>query len=375
MILVPPASPSGASDKRNEAASGAAPGASTPAATAPPRLALILPGRSTDFALAADTVRAGFFAGASVGGADGAIEVIEIDEAIPQFDAALRGAAQRGAAVAVGPLTRTLANALGDGRIAAPLPLLTLTLPDSDAALGPDAIVFGLSIEQEARAVVRAALRELPPAAADSILAPLGAIPAPRFWIFAGASQLARRAGNAYREALRDAGERAVLIDVRVNYDVLQALAESIEEARPGAIFFALEARDAAAVKPRLPRDIPVYATSQVNLGGAEASLLAPDLEGIRFADAPWLLEPDHPAVMVYPHSEQPLSAELQRLYALGIDAYRLAALWASGRRAFDLDGVTGRLRVDRERTVRVERTPAFAVFHLGTIERLNLRP
>ncbi len=338
------------------------------------RFALILPGKNTDFALAADTVRAGFFAGASVGETESAIEVIEIDEAIPQFDAALRGAAQRSAAVAVGPLTRTLANALGDGRIAAPLPLLTLTLPDSEAALGPNTIVFGLSIEQEARAVVRAALRELAPAA-DSTAAPLGAAPAPRFWIFAGASQLARRAGNAYREALRDAGERAILIDVRINYDVLQALAESIEEARPAAIFFALEARDAAAVKPRLPRDIPVYATSQVNLGGAEAALLAPDLEGIRFADVPWLLEPDHPAVMVYPHSEQPLSAELQRLYALGIDAYRLAALWASGRHAFDLDGVTGRLHVDRERTVRVERTPAFAVFHQGTIERLNLRP
>jgi outer membrane PBP1 activator LpoA protein len=107
------------------------------------------------------------------------------------------------------------------------------------------------------------------------------------------------------------------------------------------------------------------------HLGGAEAALLAPDLEGVRFVDMPWLLEPDHPAVAVFPRSEQPLTGELQRLYALGIDAYRLAVDWLQGRRAFELDGVTGQLRIDRARSARVERRPSFAVFRGGRIERL----
>jgi len=74
----------------------------------------------------------------------------------------------------------------------------------------------------------------------------------------------------------------------------------------------------------------------------------------------------------VYPRSEVALSGELQRLYALGIDAYRVMLEWLAGKRAFDLDGVTGRLRVDRNRGPRVERWPTLAVFRSGKIERLE---
>ena len=86
----------------------------------------------------------------------------------------------------------------------------------------------------------------------------------------------------------------------------------------------------------------------------------------------PWLIDPQHPAVMVYPRAEIALSGELQRLYALGIDAYRLLLEWLAGHRAFELDGVTGRLRVDRARSARVERWPTVAVFRSGRIERLE---
>ena len=39
-------------------------------------------------------------------------------------------------------------------------------------------------------------------------------------------------------------------------------------------------------------------------------------------------------------------SADLERLYALGIDACRIAQEMARGRTGFDLDGVTGKLTV-----------------------------
>jgi outer membrane PBP1 activator LpoA protein len=54
----------------------------------------------------------------------------------------------------------------------------------------------------------------------------------------------------------------------------------------------------------------------------------------------------------------------------LGIDAYRIAAEWIKGRQRFEIDGVTGRLRVDPDLAGRVERSPSLAVFVNGKAER-----
>jgi outer membrane PBP1 activator LpoA protein len=331
---------------------------------APVPVALVLPGPATPFARAAEAVRLGFFAAHGAAGVNVAIQVVEIDDNLAQLRTALASAQKRGVRMAVGPLTRTLVNALGDGRVVAPLPVLTLNLPESDVAVAPESLAFGLAVEAEARQVVRLALRELPASRA--------AASAPRFLVLAGESPLMRRMAAAFNDALRETGERAVQIDVRVSYTILQTLTEQLAALRVDAVFCALDARETAFVRPRLPRELPVYATSQVNLGGAEAALLAPELDGVKFVDMPWLLEPDHPAVMVYPRAEAALSGELQRLYALGIDSYRLMLEWLSGRRAFELDGVTGTLRVERSRSPRVERWPSLAVFRSGRIERLE---
>ena len=49
---------------------------------------------------------------------------------------------------------------------------------------------------------------------------------------------------------------------------------------------------------------------------------------------------------MVYPRSEFDDALDLQRLYALGIDAFRLAAALMKGEAHAPLDGVTGHLRL-----------------------------
>jgi outer membrane PBP1 activator LpoA protein len=58
------------------------------------------------------------------------------------------------------------------------------------------------------------------------------------------------------------------------------------------AVFLAVEPAEAARLKPALPPDLPVYATSQI-------STRSPDkqLAGVRFIDMPWFLMPQHPAV------------------------------------------------------------------------------
>lgn len=365
---VQPQAPTASAQPATVPQPGAAPQPAPLPPPKPPTIALILPAQSTPFARAAETVRQGFFAAQAVSGTNATIQLVELEEGPAQLAAAFRSARDRGADIAVGPLTRDAVNALGSGRVAAPLPVVTLNLPESDVGLAPHVLAFGVSIELEARQIVAAALRELP------MPPPIGAPPAaPRFMVIVGESPLARRMGNAFRDALREAGQAATLYPMRVSYDTLQALSDAIAAARLEAVFLALEARDAAAVRPRLPPALRLYATSQVNLGGAEAALLAPELEGVNFVDMPWLLEPDHLAVVVHPKPERALSGELQRLYALGIDAFRLAIEWVQGRHSFGLDGVTGALGVDRDRSARVERVPTLAVFRNGKVERRGL--
>lgn len=349
--------------------------ATTPAAPLPGvgagTVALVLPAQNTVFARAAEAVRLGFFAAHAATGSKAPIQVIEIGENPQEMFTALASARDRGVRVAVGPLTRTLTNALVEsGRVA--MPTVTLNIPEWEGGVPPTVIAFGLSVEQEARRLVRAALGEFVG------LRP-GATTRPRFLIVSGTSALARRVAAAYRDALAEAGERANIVEPVFDGPGLESLAAQTAPAVSPyeAGFLALDAREAALARPRLPRDLMLFATSQINIGDAEGAALAHDLSGVRFADMPWLLEPDHPAVMVYARPEMPLSAELQRLYALGIDAYRIVQIWMQGNfdpaAIFELDGVTGLLRVDRRRSARVDRLPTFAVFRNGKAERLEL--
>ncbi len=74
------------------------------------------------------------------------------------------------------------------------------------------------------------------------------------------------------------------------------------------------------------------------------------EMDETRLLDIPWQLQADHPAVMVYPQlamsTDRKRDADLERLYALGIDAYRVAREIAMQRTRFELDGVTGKLSV-----------------------------
>jgi outer membrane PBP1 activator LpoA protein len=65
------------------------------------------------------------------------------------------------------------------------------------------------------------------------------------------------------------------------------------------------------------------------------------------------MLQPDHPAVMVYSRNPPLGSDDLERLRALGIDAFRVAQELYAGKRAVDLDGVTGHLTLGPDGQIR----------------------
>jgi uncharacterized protein len=80
------------------------------------------------------------------------------------------------------------------------------------------------------------------------------------------------------------------------------------------------------------------------------------DLENVKFLEMPWFAEKDHLAVMAYSRPSEALSVDYERLYALGIDAWRLAQVIAdpeARRNMQPLDGVTGKLALDGAQFVR----------------------
>lgn len=125
-------------------------------------------------------------------------------------------------------------------------------------------------------------------------------------------------------------------------------------------VFLATNAATARLVRPYLDIALPVYATSQVFNGNAD-TLTNFDLNDVRFVDMPWLLEPDHPAVMIYPRLDPAPTPDMERLYALGIDAFRLLQIILTGNTAsaLPLDGVTGRIDLSGRQQFQREAEPA----------------
>jgi uncharacterized protein len=329
-----------------------------------PSIVLVLPGESTPFGRAADAVRSGFFAAHAAAGAPMAVESQETDETPLAMTAAIDAAASRGARLVVGPLTRDAVDALvraGGAR----LPVLALNVPSPSGPLPPMMLALGLRVEDEARAIVRALLRESPPGATTAPTLP--------FAVIAGSGVLERRAGAAFAAAARESGRRAETLELSLKQEQLVALGKRLAAQPWRAILLALNAGEAAALRPWLPAEVSAVATSRVHLSDAAAVGIAQELDGIYFVDMPWLVEPDHAAVMTYPRPLTPYTAELERLYALGIDAYRVAAEWLKGSGRFEMDGVTGWLRVDPALGGRVERSPAMAVFANGKAERRDV--
>jgi hypothetical protein len=96
--------------------------------------------------------------------------------------------------------------------------------------------------------------------------------------------------------------------------------------APPDATLLALNADEAPLAKSFLPPG-PVYASSQI-ADGLPPPMLR-DLEGVRYVEIPWLADPAGAIFARLPHTSlgDPV---LDRLYALGLDAFAIAELLAN---------------------------------------------
>ena len=246
--------------------------------------------------------------------------------------AAYYEAVKNGAIGVIGPLTRGAIGKLAtlDKR---DVPVLALNiLPDAKPI--PNLYIMGLSIENETRQVARAMYDE-------GHRKPL---------IVESEGPLARRMRDAFLAEWKELkGTQPDLLTFSSQHDALTKLKEYAAQLKADSIFLATDSRKARVIRSVLGSDRPTYATSQVWTGGFGKS--AGDnleLNGVKFVDMPWLLDPWSPEVAAYGRSSHLLSSDLERLYALGVDSYRLSLLLAvsSPGAAVEMQGVTGELRL-----------------------------
>jgi hypothetical protein len=325
-----------------------------PPSNTPIRIALLLPMRSSTLATAAEAVRAGFMAGMDRDGTGFKAELVPTGDAPRDvLDAYARAAVASD--IIVGPLARAAVAALADSD-AVTRPTVVLSVPEGRTTVPRAMLVAGLSVEDEARQVAEWAAREHPHG---------------RALILTGGAAWAQRAAGAFEARWTQLGHTAQRFPVPSGDDLKQKL----EIDPPDLLFAALDSAALRPVRALAGATIPCYGGGAAN-PGRTAEPGVSGLDGVRILDLPWIVRPDHPVVMVYPrplNTEQAL--DMDRLYALGIDAFRVAReLALRGGAPFGIDGVSGRLDVvsGPGGQLQLQRVEAAVVVRAGAFEPVD---
>jgi len=315
-----------------------------PPKPAPTAVTLVLPLDAADFRPAAEAVQMGFLAAMAADGRKLDVVVRRSDASDDSVLGQYQAAVDAGTRLVVGPMTRSAVTALvRNGKVA--VPTLALNQPDGGNPLPPTLYVFGLAVDAEARQIARLAW-------ADSMRTAA---------LVGTATPLSQRSREAFAdEWLLLGGKITDVVELRPGGDPVQ-VREIIDRNPPQFVFLAESGERARVLRPYLGGQMPVYATSQVNTTADPMKNL--DMNGVRFADMPWIVRPEDPEMARFPRP-QGLDGDLVRFYALGIDAYRIAERLLDGGRVFDFPGVTGRIVVQGGGVV--QRQPVAATFRDG---------
>ena len=285
-----------------------------------------------------------------------------------------------GAQLVIGPLDKDQVGRLAS---ADSLPVPTLALNYVDQAVTPAQLYqFGLAPEDEARQAAQQAIIE--GARLAAVLYPEGDWGARVAEAFRahfeelGGIVTTRTAygkdATAATRAMLDLGQSQGRARALQRYTSLTIEFEPRRRQDIDMVFMVASAAQARQLKPALnfnyASDVPVFSTSQV-YGGTPSASTDGDLNGIRFVDVPWLLDQDSPlhkdAFAVW----QGGHGRYERLFAMGVDAYRLHARLGMLQSVPDsfLPGVTGQLSVGDER--RLQRQLQWAYFSSGIPKRM----
>ncbi len=297
-----------------------------------PHIALLLPLNSPSMGPSAQSVYQGFQAGASVQASDLPIRVYSNFNESSSVVTAYRSAIANGAVAVVGPLTRDGIHQLVEEKN---IPVPTLTLNVIEGLVPPQMYFFGMAIDGEARQIAKLARQQ---GFTQAI-------------VIYTKDAISQRLQFTFEDKWTHSGG-SVLREIEYNSDT-SVLAE-ITAGPDTMVFFATDSKQTRTIHSYLPNNLACYGTSQLFIGNTE-KLLNFDLNDIRFVDMPWLMQADQAGVMTYPHAYPPFATDQERLYALGVDAYRLINILIANqtKTAMPLAGVTGNIRLNGRTFVR----------------------
>ncbi|MFZ5722347.1 MAG: penicillin-binding protein activator [Pseudomonadota bacterium] len=307
------------------------------------------------------------------------------DSSRSDFTAIYDLAVRDGAEVVLGPLEKENLKLLQER---GSLPALTIALNYPDAPGGPAALhFFGLAPEDEAAQIARAAL-------AAGHRRGVALVPAGE-WGERMARQLAQtmhdnggelRAvgtyqGNGdYSEVVRNLLEITLseLRHARIQrISGLQLGFEPLRRQDIDCLFIVGNTLQGTQVVPAVQYqhggDLPLYATSHVN--GQPTTTSARDLAGVRFVEMPWIADPGQPLRRQAAAAWQDTDDRYLRLYALGIDAWRLGTQLPvlARQNGGEIDGLSGALSLDDARSIH--RRLDWMVYRNGRAEPLDDPP
>ena len=221
----------------------------------------------------------------------------------------------------IGPLGRSDVTALALAR----LPFLrpTLMLSPLGTAPPPPLAVLAPDLESEAEAIAQQATED---ACRKPLLAEAGG---------ALAGRVSIAIGGYWRERVATPLQQASL----GSRDSWRRAAEGWRRDNVDCVLFAGGGAVLSELRPYL-RGMVIYATSASYEAPLDRTL---DWTGVRIADAPWLIDGERAEFVPFAPAE-PLSPTLARLYALGVDAARLALSAGRSELPSSFDGAIGQL-------------------------------
>jgi outer membrane PBP1 activator LpoA protein len=286
-------------------------------------IVLVLPLESPNFGRAAEALKAGFLAAA----AQADVEPVVIPHGDGDVLDAFEKAKDARAAVIVGPLVRDDVKTIANGGLALP-PVIALNQLD-ESTMPPYMYALTLTLDSEARQLARRARDD----GATTVA------------VIVSDSPLQKRFAAAFNdEWILAGGSAPATFKFDRNPEMLALLRRELARTPFDAALLAVDGTDAALAKSYV-KSIPTYTGRQVNEQLPRAALR--DLDDVRFVEIPWLVEPNGAPYAGLKHPSFP-NPTFDRLYALGIDAFRVAQAFVGGPpRELVIDGATGHLALD----------------------------
>jgi len=287
----------------------------------------VLPLGSPVYGAAAEAVQAGFVAAAG----SAPVKSIVIGHGDGEVLAAFEKAKAAGARVIVGPLVRDDVKALATADVELP-PTIVLNQLDEDSPRPSWMYTLSITLDSDARQLAHRARDD----GATTVV------------VIYSDTALQKRFASAFNaEWILAGGGPPVMLRFDRSSDMLALLRRELAKGPFDAAVLAVDGSDAALAKSYL-KLISTYTSSQVNERRPKETLR--DLDDVRFVDMPWLVDAALPALG---ELKRPafVNAALDRLYALGIDAFRVAQAFAAGPPdKLEFDGATGHLSLDDSR-------------------------